>query len=666
MINPGGTEKLLVSPKLFVDDKIEIQVFGPGGLANSFDPGWSDDRVYFATLRTVIKDIALPVISTILGVQRANSRCSILPGADDLFIAVEYDAEVRNAVLAGDIMSVAIIIVKTYLDKLVSGIVGNVVGCLGEGKGYKIVSQFSKGIFNQYLKIYRIASTSLDVGEVMLDVANSHRNDWWVLRNYSATPFISFDEVPVGSVAPIDITFHGDCQYPDPVGAGVLSNQEWDFGDGSPVTLNDVSLSTEDHHYSESGSHTVTLTCSDSDGASTTDSMTFNINQAQPVIEVSVPSLNLSLTNNDTTPVDFGRFQTGGDGKDILFSVSNTGTGDSQNSDHDLIISQINILSSLQFELKDTLLPINIPAGESREFTIYYTPGIASISGDDGVVQVVSNDLNSRFSFNVTGTATGLPVARFILSQSAVQLGTPVFVDASSSTDLEDTIDQLQFRWNWTDSNFPVWDGIPFSSSRTASYTHTLPGTHTVWLQVMDSDSNISSIESKQVIVSPVPELELRIDGVTIPPGSTHDFGTLMIYRDTDSVEIEIASTGSGDLILNTGTTIIPPGESIFRTYTFTPLREVSQQTTTYSVYWFDADQRMQSYTLYMTANAIPPAPPVITAGTPQCWGNNGYRWYDYKVESSANGYISYPSGTGRARSAWEREDNHPNPYIEI
>lgn len=403
MIDPGGVGKLSIDPEAFIDGQVEIQVFGPGLLANAFDPGWSDNRVLRPTLRTVIKDIAIPVLKTILGNPRGNLLCSALPSADDLLIAVVADAAVVNAAGTGDLTKIAMNIIGSYLRQLRSGLIGNISSCAGEAL---IATSFASAtLLTKYLALYDVLSTSLDVGEVVLDVADSHRNEWWILRNSLSNPTITFDPLPVGSVAPLNVTFHGDCQFPAEEGSAVLSNQEWVFEDGgTPVTLNDVSLSTISHHYDESGTYTITLTCPDADTPDSPQSnqIQFTLAEAQPSITVEIPALNQQLVDNSATAVNFGPYPVGGADRSILFSVSNSGTGDPGNPDHNLNIQDI-LLGSIPSNFQITNLSrSSIPVGESATFSIIYSPQSAGVHNNQ---VTINSDNGISFTFSVAGNA---------------------------------------------------------------------------------------------------------------------------------------------------------------------------------------------------------------------------------------------------------------------
>ena len=76
------------------------------------------------------------------------------------------------------------------------------------------------------------------------------------------------------------------------------------------------------------------------------------------------------------------------------------------------------------------------------------------------------------------------PVAKFTHSPSNIDTSTVVSFDASLSTDLEDPITALRFRWdfegnqNWTDA----------STNTKASHKYLLSGTYEAALRVIDTE----------------------------------------------------------------------------------------------------------------------------------------------------------------------------------
>lgn len=131
----------------------------------------------------------------------------------------------------------------------------------------------------------------------------------------------------------------------------------------------------------------------------------------------------------------------------------------------------------------------------------------ANDSNDDPDVDEVNNLNEYLAGTNPKDYLNVAPTALFTLLPATGDTDTVFQVDASTSSDAEDTLNQLQFRWNWNGGVEPVWEGIAFSSSATASHTYTTAGTYTVWLQVMDS-GGLLDIQQLDVTVNslePIP-----------------------------------------------------------------------------------------------------------------------------------------------------------------
>jgi len=486
VINPGGTGQLTIQSNSFIDETVTVEVFGPGfsTKSNGLNPEWSDPRVRSPTLKTVIAKISLPVLRAILGV---SESCSAIPTADEIFTDVFVDAEVTNDVSSGDMSIIALTVLEKVLAKSLSNFAESLLDCGAE----KAILKLMTPIVREISLAYRVASTSLTVGEVAIDITNSHRHESWSLTNTIDVPEISFTPVPVNAVAPVEVTFVGECT--DEEDYLIDGKHDWDFGDVNSGTRNQIATgivgSNEvSHLFQQSGNYTISLTCTDEDGASKSTSIPLAIEQAQPTIEVSVPTLARTLINNEVTPINFGEHTLGSAGNTIQFTVNNTGTGDSTNPDHNLNISNISSSNSNFVVMGQS--GTSVPTGGSVTFDVQYFPNVEGESA--GIITLSTNDFEqSSFTFNISGTGVvNQPVANFTISATKGDINTVFQVDASSSTDQEDALEQLQFRWNWDAAEFPVWDGISYSSNPTSSHTFSSIGGYRVWLQVMDSAGN--------------------------------------------------------------------------------------------------------------------------------------------------------------------------------
>lgn len=397
-IGPKSVKKFEIDSYKFLDSPVEVRVFGPGFLTNGFDPGWSNQSVLVPTLQTVISKVALPVIKTIIG----GSACASLFSNDTILVSVSTDTDVLNAIASADLSRTGLAVVKSYLTNISKGFVFGLVDCLAEPKAsLGAMTKYTTPVFGQYLLLYNSLSASLTVGEAVLDVSNSNRNDWWVLSNKPGElPIISFAPLPVNGVPPVDVNYVGECRDVD--GDTLIDGQQfWDYGDGAAIDTTRISGALEKtHRYERSGTYSVSLTCVDPDGASKQSTIQINIGQVQPTIQVSAQSLGRILTSNSATPVDLGVSVVGSAGDTIEITLKNIGAGDSQNPEYNLNISRISS-SNNEFVILNQS-SASIPAGGSATFSVQYFPNIEGETA--GVITIISDDSQSpTFSFNVKG-----------------------------------------------------------------------------------------------------------------------------------------------------------------------------------------------------------------------------------------------------------------------
>ncbi|MBT5425735.1 MAG: hypothetical protein HOK84_06040, partial [Bacteroidetes bacterium] len=115
--------------------------------------------------------------------------------------------------------------------------------------------------------------------------------------------------------------------------------------------------------------------------------------------------------------------------------------------------------------------------------------------------------LEVRDSDALTGSTTKLlkvenanikPTAFFTVSPETGSIETRFDFDASGSTDVEDSIDELQVRWDW--KNNGIWD-TEYRLLKTITHEYSRTGTYTVVIEVLDTDG-FSNTFSRDVIVN--------------------------------------------------------------------------------------------------------------------------------------------------------------------
>lgn len=106
------------------------------------------------------------------------------------------------------------------------------------------------------------------------------------------------------------------------------------------------------------------------------------------------------------------------------------------------------------------------------------------------------------------------PVASFTVSLSSGDMTATFTVEATSSSDVEDTTAALEVRWDWEDDG--SWD-TSWSTEKTAQHQYASTGTYTIRLEVRDTGGLTDSV-TKQVEVVPSDTTPPRV--LHTPPGS--------------------------------------------------------------------------------------------------------------------------------------------------
>jgi peptide/nickel transport system substrate-binding protein len=100
--------------------------------------------------------------------------------------------------------------------------------------------------------------------------------------------------------------------------------------------------------------------------------------------------------------------------------------------------------------------------------------------------------------YHITSGPPSKPVARFTIAPSTGTTETVITFNASSCSDSQDPIDDLQVRWDW--QNDGVWD-TNWTENKTASYQYLVSGNYTVKLEVKNSH-NLVNYTTHYVIVT--------------------------------------------------------------------------------------------------------------------------------------------------------------------
>jgi parallel beta-helix repeat protein len=119
--------------------------------------------------------------------------------------------------------------------------------------------------------------------------------------------------------------------------------------------------------------------------------------------------------------------------------------------------------------------------------------------------------------YSPTPTPNHPPTASFILAPSTGNVATNFTVDASSSSDLEDSVGDLEVRWDWEDDG--NWD-TTWSTAKAVQHQYSIPGNYIIRLEIRDT-GGLTNHTTKNVFVIPLENLPptCTIDDPT--PGDT-------------------------------------------------------------------------------------------------------------------------------------------------
>lgn len=268
----------------------------------------------------------------------------------------------------------------------------------------------------------------------------------------NAVPTVSFTYSNTGTT----VTFNAE-KSSDP--DGTISNYAWTFGDsGSPSNTASGATSSTTHTYPAVGTYSVSLTLTDNDGATSSQTQIIRVNAA--------PIASFTKTISGRT-VAFTSTSTDSDGGIVNYEWNFGESGSSS----------------------------NIASGSSTASHTYSTVGGSftvslKVTDTDGAIDTITQ------SFTILPNSA--PTADFTPTLS-VSSKTITF-NAGASVDLDGTI--KNYKWNF---------GEPSSSSNTlstpsstATHTFALTGTYTVTLIVTDNEG-ATATATKSVKVNAVP-----------------------------------------------------------------------------------------------------------------------------------------------------------------
>ena len=110
------------------------------------------------------------------------------------------------------------------------------------------------------------------------------------------------------------------------------------------------------------------------------------------------------------------------------------------------------------------------------------------------------------------GTFNSIPNASFNVTPSNGTILTSFAVDASSSTDVEDSPPLLAARWDWEDDG--LWD-TTFATTKTAQHLYAAPGAQTIRLEVQDTGGLTNQTTRAVTVTNTAPIASAGLDQVT-------------------------------------------------------------------------------------------------------------------------------------------------------
>jgi PKD repeat protein len=259
---------------------------------------------------------------------------------------------------------------------------------------------------------------------------------------------------------------------------GTIASYSWAFGDGTST-----SGETADHSYAQAGSYMVTLTVTDDDGSSATDSQLVTVEADAPPVVSPPPPTFISTPDDyssDSTPTWAFSGEPGATFTCTLikpFVGAWDGGGDGTQPEPDNVTVDTRACDSGGYTF-------DLSAYPDGTYVLWVTQTDA-----DGNTSTAATD---SFVLQRAVSQNAAPQARLAFSCAALSCS----FDGTGSSDADGTL--VGYSWDFGDG--------ASDSGASAGHTYAAPGTYTVTLTVTDDDGSSAADSRLVTIEAPPPE----------------------------------------------------------------------------------------------------------------------------------------------------------------
>jgi parallel beta-helix repeat protein len=373
-----------------------------------------------------------------------------------------------------------------------------------------------------------------------------------------APPSAALTVSPTSGTTPVQVTADASASS-DPDSTGTAS-YTFDFGDGSPV-VGPQTNPTATHLYTSLGTHTVTVTVTDSSGNASSATKHVVVNDAPPAAIL------------DVTP--------GSGAAPLQVTADASGSSDTDSTP----------IASFTFNFGDGSAAVGPQTGATASHT-YTTAGTYTVTLT--ATDTAGNSSSTTTQVTVSPPPDQPPTALLSVTPNSGSAPLQVTADASASTDTDST-PIADYRFNFGDGSA----AIAPQTGATATHTYPAAGTYTVTMTATDTAGN-SSTATTQVTVS-----------ATQPPNAmlsvTPSSGTapLQVWADASATTPGSSPIATYSFNFGDGSTVVGPQPGAATTHIYD-----SPGTYTVTMMATDTAGNSSTATTQVTVDTRPDAPP--------------------------------------------------------